>query len=394
MGTALEVFNDFMESTGPSYLRGPQDLINEAVKRSYLLGRFLKGRPYTDVLQGGSRIRDVIMFDEESTRQFYQPNDTFTWQNPQVLNRWETNWRFIIDHMSWTDHEVLLNTSGMGKSARHHEYKTLKYTKEMRLWTSYLNGSDTDLFRTPNYQEMELASGKMVQSLPVFINEDNNGLWGKGWASAPVGTYGTSGFTVQQIDPVVQTKWTNQVQTYDAAPTGANWTGFNAFDKLYLQVKFDRLPAKPQYSEAESSTGFWATSMRGMTMLQAAMRYSQDLFVSPDRQDPAYPNPKYHGIEVVYVSELDTAALYEPETGNVPAPENTALITGPRYYAIMPEYVTMVYHTERYMESAGVMRHPNQPFTWVMPVDTWCNLVARSRQRQGIITPSTDVVWT
>jgi hypothetical protein len=37
------------------------------------------------------------------------------------------------------------------------------------------------------------------------------------------------------------------------------------------------------------------------------------------------------------------------------------------------------------------MRHPNQPFTTIVPVDSWYNFVCRSRQRQGILSPSTSV---
>jgi len=33
------------------------------------------------------------------------------------------------------------------------------------------------------------------------------------------------------------------------------------------------------------------------------------------------------------------------------------------------------------------MRHPNQPFTTIVPVDSWYNFVCRSRQRQGILSP-------
>ena len=37
------------------------------------------------------------------------------------------------------------------------------------------------------------------------------------------------------------------------------------------------------------------------------------------------------------------------------------------------------------------MRHPNQPFTSIVPVDSWYNFVCRSRQRQGIVSPASDL---
>jgi hypothetical protein len=36
------------------------------------------------------------------------------------------------------------------------------------------------------------------------------------------------------------------------------------------------------------------------------------------------------------------------------------------------------------------MRHPNQPFTTIVPIDSWYNFVCRSRQRHGIVSPVTS----
>jgi hypothetical protein len=44
-------------------------------------------------------------------------------------------------------------------------------------------------------------------------------------------------------------------------------------------------------------------------------------------------------------------------------------------------------HTSRYLKRHDVMRHPNQPYTSIQNVDCWWNIMARSRQRQGIISP-------
>lgn len=52
-GTALANFNDFMAATGPRYLTSAEDVINEAVKNTYVLSRFLRGRGSDKVIQGG-----------------------------------------------------------------------------------------------------------------------------------------------------------------------------------------------------------------------------------------------------------------------------------------------------------------------------------------------------
>ena len=172
MGSALSTFNDFMTATDKSIYTSPADVVNEAVKQNYLLRRFLKGKEGSSVMQGGKTINDMILFDEASTFDYYQPNETFTWQNPQVLDQWEINWRYCVDHMSWTDQEIELNVGGgLGKAARHRAYKNLRRIKEMRLYTSLLNGMEAMLFAPPSQSEMEAAGGKKPSSLPCVSNE-------------------------------------------------------------------------------------------------------------------------------------------------------------------------------------------------------------------------------
>ena len=103
MASALSTFADFVASTGPAYLTSAEDVVNEACKNNYILRRFLRGKGPSEVIQGGATIKDTILFDEENTAQYYQPNETFTWQTPQVLTSWEIQWRFLADHLSWTD---------------------------------------------------------------------------------------------------------------------------------------------------------------------------------------------------------------------------------------------------------------------------------------------------
>lgn len=388
MGSALSTFNDFMNSTGPAFLTSAEDLVNEAVKNKYLLRRFLKGSDMARTIQGGQKIKDEIMFDEESTRQHYQPNETFTWQNPQVLSEWEVDWRFQVDHMSWSDQEIELNIGGgLGRTARHQAYKRVKRTKEMRLWTSFLNGMEDDLFGVSDYDEMEDSGGKQPYSLPVFINEYTNGT--------PKGADGTTWATdtVEGIDCSANAKWRNQAISYDNTDAGTSAADlFSAMDEMYHKVRFDQLPTKEEFSDGTSGAQFIACSLNGLKYYQKQLRSSQDTFVAAGRQDPSYISPKYAGIDLVYVSNLDTAALYtsgaatlQTETGD------TTNDTGPRYYWINGKYISPVFHTKRYMYRHPVMTHPNQPFTHVQPVDCWHNLICRSRQRQGIVFPSTDI---
>ncbi len=390
MGSALTTFNDFMTATGPTFLTSADDVVNEAVKNSYILKRFLKGADRTKVVQGGTKIKDSLMFDEKSTRRHYQPNDTFTWQNPQVLDEWETDWRFTVDHMSWTDHELELQVGdNMTTAGRHQVYKRVKRVKEQRMWTSFMNGFEEDLFAPPSEADMEASGGSQPFSLTTFINENTN--------SSPQddGT-GTAWSTLESIDQSTESKWRCQQETYaaDATFNAASYL-FAAFDKMYHKVRFDSLPTMEEYGGGSSGAQFIACSLNGRTHYQTMLRASQDQFVS--KQDPAYMNPKYAGIDLVYASELDTAAVFvDASASDAFKTEEAHTKKGGRYFFIDGSHINPVFHTRRYMKRHPVMRHPNQPFTWTQPVDCWHNIICRSLRKQGMVSPSaaqTIGVW-
>lgn len=384
MGSALNTFNDFMDTTGPSYLSGADQIVNEAVKNNYLLRRFMRGKGPSETVQGGQKIKDTIMFDDASTHQFYQPNDTFSWQNPQVLTDWEIDWRFSVDHMSWTDQEIELNTGGQGRNARHQTYKTLKRSKEQRLWTSLLNGCEDAIFNVPVQADMEGAGGTKPYSLGCFITENDSGGNPLNWTD-----------TIQNIDPDAEAKWANQTGTYiGGGQDSALYSRlFEAFDSMWMDVKFVPPPSHQEYFEnPQMNAMFIACSKKAQVLYVKALRESQDTFVTSSRQDPAFMKPQYAGVDVEYVSSLNTMAAYAPPSGTVGVAETAADIIGARYYFVNANYMKYVYHTSRYMYSHPTMRHPNQPFTTVKPVDSWYNFICRSRQRQGIISPvTTDI---
>lgn len=378
MGSPLETFNDFMTATGPAYLTSAEELVNEAVKNKYLLRRFLKGADMSKVIQGGTKIKDSLMFDEKSTRQHYHPNDTFTWQNPQVLDDWEGPWRFTVDHMSWADQEIELQVGdNMTRAGRFQVYKRVKRTKEARMWTSMMNGYEDDLFAAPSEADMEASDGKIPYSIPCFVNENTD--------SIPVDDGGSAWSTLEGVAQSTETRWRCQQEGYGAdTGYGGDSKLFLAFDQMYHKVRFDSLPMKEEYGAGSSGATFIACSLKGRSHYQTMLRASQDQFVS--KQDPAYQNPKYAGIDLVYVSNLDTAAIFND--GGTLKTETTHTNDGGRYFFLDGRYMHPVFHARRYMKRHPVKAHPNQPFTHVQPVDCWNNLVCRSVQRQGIVYPS------
>ncbi len=384
MGSALETFTDFVKSTGPAFLKGPEDVINEAVKNTYVLPRFITGKDMSEMIQGGAEIKDDILFDEDSSYEHYQPNAEFTYRNPQVLTQWSIPWRFVKNEMVWTDHEIGLNTGELSQKSRFHKFKTLKRTKEQNLWAGMMNGLEDDLWAAPDNATMESTTGTKPYSIPTFVNEETNTV--------------PQGFTtLQGINPANEAKWRNQVESYNAAPdatTSEVWVGFKAFSKMFYQVRFDRLPKQPELSEPVTVPNFIACSLNGISQYEVALRVSQDTFVTTGRQDPAYNHPRYRGIDVVYVSNLDTAAVFPTGSGGSLSTEtDTAGTTnaGPRYYFINGEYMKSVIHNERWFHKLDPFSPSRQPFTKIMIVDLWYNFVCRSRRRHGIVNPSADI---
>ncbi len=381
MASALSTFTDFVDTTGPSFLTSAEDVVNEACKNNYLMRRFMRGNGPSESVQGGSKIKDTIMFDDSSTFQYYEPNETFTWQNPQVVENWEIDWRFCVDHMVFTDAEIELNLGGgLGRAARHHAFKRLKRIKEQRLWTSILNGMEDALFAVPDNAAMEASTGTKPYSIPAFVNGQTNGLYITGATAADF-------TTVQGLNPATYTKWVPQQETYDATAVDDDGNIISTFDKMFLDVQFVPPPSHQEYFDNPSLNAmFIACSKKGQNIYTQLLRESQDTFVTASRQDPAYMAPKFAGIDLVYAPTLDTYAGY-PGLST----EGDATAKGPRYYFLNGNYIKYIFHQTRYMMQHPTMRHPNQPFTSIVPVDSWYNFVCRSRQRQGIVGPASDL---
>ena len=440
---SIQTFNDFMTATGPSYLTSADQVINEAVKNTYAFSRLLKGKTTEQTIQGGTEIRDVIMFDDSRTYDHYQPNDTFVWRNPQVTDYIRCPWRFHIDHMSWTDAEVELNTGETSASTKV-AYKRLKRIKEQRMWTSMLNGFEEDLWAVPSVSGMEDESGKLPYSLPYFITEiatDFGGALGRRGTMPYTASTNTS-HTVMRISPTTETRWTNLVELYNCSPSALNpsnaaWATitnqslsnntvysqqgpqgavatthaignlFNAMDTMFMRLKYEAPSTRQQYFENDNlNRQMILTSRLGVQQYRNALRLSNDTLVS--YQDASYSNPSYAGIDVTYCSDLDTAAIFPAAASAVTQDASNynsttasagafnsfgtelgtnTIVKAPRYFFVNGNYLTPIFHARRYFKQHEVLRHPNQPFTYVQPVDCWSNLFCNSRQRHGIVAP-------
>ena len=435
-GTALSKFADFVAATGPAYLTGPDVLVNEAVERNYLWGALASG-PQGVNIQTGAEIKDSLMLDASNTFEFYKPNATFSYRNPNVLDTTSAPWRFAVDHMAFTDHEIELNAGdGLSVDGIKNVYKRLKRVKEQRMTTSLVNGMEKSLFAdcVANKAEIADATGSQPFPLSAFVNEiivdsadtqlgeTRGGGLPQGWTD------------IQGINPFAEPRWTNQVSFYTASAGAPVTTGvglapvsqvscnnvaaqtatstvavsdgtknlpvggfLQAFDDMFLKCQYTAPSQFSEYfSNATMAQQMILCSRAGLNTYTDALRDANDRLVSP--QDPAYAQPTYAGIPLRYISALDAAKLYPADSDGSESNEYDAsdseLATntnnkGARYYFVNSEYLNVVLHGNHFFKKSDVMRHPNQPYTSIVLCDTWWNLMARSRQRHGIIAPAT-----
>jgi hypothetical protein len=195
-GTALNQFNDFVEATGPTYVTGPEDLVNDAQLNTYSFGALMGGDTgKKKMIQGGSDIRESIVFEDNGTFTFRLPGETRNWVNPQKLEKTKVFWRFSEAHMSWTRQEVMLNDRVKygDAEARFQAYVDLRNEKELLMWTAKWNGMEQQLWAKPTVAEMEAEGGKQPYSVPAFINGETNGLFVPGDSATFT--------TIEGIDP-------------------------------------------------------------------------------------------------------------------------------------------------------------------------------------------------
>jgi hypothetical protein len=408
-----DVFADFAATTDDTYFDSPDKLINQATERSPLLGKFLKASGTAKIIKGGERMRFQTFFDEVNTAVDYGgPNPTLSISNPQIVTEGVADWRFSADHMAWTDHEIGLqvNTS-MTREARYRRIRDLYAVKEQRLATSIIKHMEDHLFAVPD-ESMEGSAGSKPFSIPTFITENDSG-------QDPHTSTTTWSTTLEGIDP--SANWGNQVVFYDKS-TGLNAGNgsagsygdvaatdaeaqalFAAFDEMMHLVQYNPLPMYEGQSEALNNPNFIAASKAGRKAYMTALRQLNDQLVAGSRQDPAYLNPLYAGVPVIYASRLDTAALYDSEgkatgdastgvvsEGTATADVSSGVDVGPRFYWIDTDVLCKVFHDERYFSRKQPQPHPNQPFSHVMWVDCWHQLVCTERRKLGIISPQQD----
>ncbi len=394
--SALSEFTNFQDFTPPVYIKSPSDMQNDAIVQAPLMGRLLLNRSMSEVLQSGRDIRETPLLSVTSTFQNYTPGDSVGgYQNPQDGSVSIAQWRFSRDHMSWTEAELTLNVpEGTTRRKRASLYKDLAFRKEQRLWTSVFNGMEDRLLADPAGREadIETASGEFQHPLYALINEETNRL-PDGW----------SGNAVQNISRTVpavansQQGWQNRRQLYDhAQPDDEDNDGdglLDRFEDMRLQLDFrpPSMAGTQQYFQKSSMDPvkmFVAASGPGIKFYNRRLMERNDTLAS--REDPAYVNSKYAGVELFHVAGLGSAVLYQTSTAARAAEEGSSVTnTGPRYFFINGNFLRPVFHVSKFFDKqkSFSLAAAGQPDTQVQIIDIWWNLLLLSSLRQGIVSP-------
>lgn len=365
---SLTTFTDFLLSTDEKVITPTTDILNDAVKNTYVLRDSLKGRGNDEVIQGGTKLTDRIMLEDNGSFAFYEPNQEFNPTTVQTLTKISVNWRFAKTDYSYTDEEIILNEGDQTTV-----YKKLKKDYEQSAHTAMFNGMEDACWAFPSASGMEADAGKIAYSLPAFIDE--------------IGTdHHWPGFTtLMTVDPATEERWRNKISRYNSSTPFDSVDGIvAAFDDMFLQVKYESPETDSEYFENDRMNKQKVmTNKNGHTLYKQALRALNDRTVSP--QDPAYNNPLYAGIPVKYISTLDTALLDQETASTTPS----AWADGsPRFYWFNFNYLFPIYNSKRYMHRTGpIPGGPKQPFSHVVYRNTYYNWFLRSRQRQGIVTP-------
>lgn len=383
VGSPIDVMTDIMFTTPPGFATDEETFVNEGTLRNYVTKKMRAGNELSSFLQGGESIRDDIFFDAANQTQTYDPNEPLTYKLVNTLTQHQAPWTFKASSVSWTVHEIGLNFGQLRSSAKKKRFKHLYKTKMMQLYTDISNSEEQDAWRQPS-AAMEQTNGKVLQSIPHFLNEFTNGL-------AP----GVS--TIQQLAPGTYPKWVPTQQTYTGLGAGGDGLDqvrnlFTAMTRVWRSMYWQPMPHGAEYSDPETKPTFVACSLNGIAMYENGLRLSNELLLG-NRQDPAYPDPMFRGMPVHYFEQLDDALLYN--NGGAFASEATAAIPGPRFYIMNVSYGKRYWHEDRYFTKVAPFSPTRQPFTKIMVCDSWGNYFVNSRRKFGaIVYPTTAAVAT
>lgn len=396
-GLSMNAFLDFVVDTGPVFLSGEDNIINNVSRRSFIMGKMLRGSKASTVLQGGDKIQETLYLNAARTYQQIGRGTDINRVNPQKDVLMSLDWKFAHDQMTWDEAEYKLQA---GNSPSKAKYKDMAYSKKQRTWESVVDGFETGLWAAPattptettSYAAMEGSAGTTWYSIPVFVNEQDGSTGGfnDGWT------------TIENVNLTTYSNWRCKKSTYDAADVlDSDLDGdglFDGLEDLSLATGYQRPGFKDEYFEPDdhytdgkekrSTSTILATSLTGMKQIMRAHRLSNESLITP--QDAAYPKPRWNDIPFCDVQALDSAALYRNTADTAFVAETAATVnkTGARYYMLNTNYLKTVFHSEKYFSMNPAIRLQNKLGMFAIDIEVWGNVICTSLRNQGILSPA------
>lgn len=402
MASPLSLYTDLNRAVQNYYMSGPGDLQNDAAEFDFNVLKRMLGRDVSETVKSGPRLEDDLYLDSSSTAEEYLPNPTFSYQNPQMLTRANADWRFTHDHMMWTKHEFKLWQG----SNRNQLLKEKMLVKKMRLVNSMLGKMKAQRFATPQTTTMEAQGGVSPYPLAAGVNEfvatTDNGL-STGYTTGTLqtqfhpGAFGdaTEWTTFQGVSIASKANWRNKVVAYDSRQHGADKNNvFRAFREMWVRLGYKAPPVYSTYFSDETYNRMCiATTITGFLEYAQLVSTMGDNVKAQNAQDPAYVNPTFGGIPLEHWDGLQSATWY-PAAANV---TTTAVVTegasgafnkGPRYYFYNFNGIRLIFEQDSYWDEEEPRKaNGDQPYTYVVDVDSWNQQWFDSRRHSGVVMP-------
>lgn len=368
----LSKFAQWLSLTREHVLTGPEQIVNDAVKNTYIIGECIRAKS-EKLIRGGNQITERIKLLDTGSFRTYSPG---TERNPQRRNTTRTvriPWRFSESDISYTDAEIELNEGDDELS----KFKSFRFALEQDEITDHWNGMENALWRRPSEADMEVSSATpgLQYSIPALISENPTTFRPPGWSG-----------TIMQLDPTVEDGWRNALSRYNPANLDGPHDGlFAAFDDICLKLHFISPPGYDKYMEQDDLRSMkFVTNRNGRNLYSQLLRDGQDNYRAGP-QDPSYGMPVFKGIPIWYCSDLDTSLLDEVGGAytNQPYPDGR-----PRFFALNLRFAFPVFHKKRmFMPRGPIHGGVKMPDTETLFRVSWWNFVVASRKRNGIIAP-------
>ena len=392
MADAITAFSMLMASQAPTFMGKPMDMVNTLTKKNYTSTFLMSGRSERELFRGGPELKDRILLEANDQGEWYLPAGYETdYTNPQTGTEMSSKWRYYRFPLVWTEHEIMHDVpTGVGKRYATHQLKEVMFQKKQVVQTNACNAMEVAKWAVPTYADMEAATGSRPQSILSFITENTHDTSGIG---VPLNASGADwGDQLQGIDVStagLNTNWDNERLGYGSA-TDESLSGGDLLYKLKRmrrRLQYQALPGKAQYGDMASKPNCIAASEWGNELFSRQLRGGQDTWGASELQDGTL---LVGGIEMVYISELDTVAPYKA-SGSSLTTEDDANHAGPRFYFLSKDCLRPIFFKDRYFHAHKPTCDIRQPHAWVQNFEIWSQLWCRDRRKLGIVYPNATI---